>query len=124
MHGLGYDVVTSLVQPFQFQGYQVYCDNFYSSPHLFTALQTMGILATGTLSHTRVGVPNAVKQLKAELQKKATPLGAGYYIREPGSSLVYVCWKDNKVLTMISTAHPGHTTTHSDKTLQCFYGRR
>ena len=34
-HGLAYDVVMALVEPFAFQGYKAYCDNLYSSPSLF-----------------------------------------------------------------------------------------
>ena len=54
--GLSHDVVMELVQPFAFQGYQVYVDNFYSSPDLFTHLLEYGITVTGTLRTTRRGV--------------------------------------------------------------------
>ena len=36
--GLSYDVVMKLVQPFLFQGYELYCDNFYTSPTLLSDL--------------------------------------------------------------------------------------
>jgi len=40
--GLSYDVVTKLVQPLAFQGYELYVDNFYSSPDLFIDLRKSG----------------------------------------------------------------------------------
>ena len=36
--------------------------------------------------------------------------GTGYYIRTPQSRFVYVVWKDNKGVTTLSTAYPGHST--------------
>ena len=48
-HGLAYDVVTTLVATLHHQNYQLYCDNFYSSPALFSHLLTLGITATGTV---------------------------------------------------------------------------
>lgn len=32
-----------------------------------------------------------------------------YYIREPSSSDVYVCWRDNDCVTVLSNAYPGHS---------------
>ena len=62
--GLGYDVVAKLTLPFQFQGYQVFCDNFYSSSSLFGDLLDKGIAATGTVRTNRVGVPKEVQRIK------------------------------------------------------------
>ena len=47
--GLAYDVVMSLTSSFLFQGYQVFCDNFYTSSSLFSDLLAGGISAMGTL---------------------------------------------------------------------------
>ena len=109
--GLGYDVVSTLVEPFRFQGYQVFCDNFYSSPALFTDLTADGITATGTLRTNRQGIPADVLQLKKALNKSNVERGTGYYIRPPKSKLVYTVWKDNKAVTVMSTAFPGHSTS-------------
>lgn len=103
--GLGYDVVMNLLQPFTFQGYQLYCDNFYSSPTLFEDLQSVEIAATGTLQKNRRGEPASVKQIHEALSRSDVPRGTGHYIREKG--ITYVSWKDNKCVTVISTAHPG-----------------
>ena len=66
-YGLTYDVVMKLVQPFHFQGYQVFVDNYYSSPTLFLNLLEVDIRATGTLRTYRRGVPATVVELKAFL---------------------------------------------------------
>ena len=55
--GLSYDVVMTLVQRFAFQGYEVYFDNFYTSPTLLNDLLELEIVATGTLNVKRIGVP-------------------------------------------------------------------
>ena len=52
------------------------------------------------------------------LKPKNIPRGTGYYFREPDLSAVYVCWRDNDCVTLMSTAYPGHqagTTTHRGK---------
>ena len=48
--GLSYDVVMKLVQRFGFQGYEVYFDNFYTSPDLLNDLLALEIVGTGTLN--------------------------------------------------------------------------
>ena len=37
-NGLSYDVVVSLMKPYNLQGYSLYIDNFYTSPTLVTDL--------------------------------------------------------------------------------------
>ena len=78
--GLGYDVVAKLTLPFQFQGYQVFCDTFYSSSSLFGHLLEKGIAATGTVRTNRVGVPKEVQHVKEVLDKKHVQRGTGFYI--------------------------------------------
>ena len=90
--GLAYDVVMALCQPFKFQGYSLFVDNFYTGVALFEGLAKMGIAATGTLRIDRKGVPDGVKQLQKVLSACNVPRGDGYYIRE--GSLVYVCWRE------------------------------
>ena len=46
-HGLGYDVVMRLMEPYLHQGYHLYVDNFYSSVTLMKDLYEKGIPATG-----------------------------------------------------------------------------
>ena len=79
--GLAYDVVAKLITPFVSQGYQLFCDNFYTSTTLFSDLLKDGIAATGTLRTNRAGVPKEVQILKEILGKKKVRRGTGYYIR-------------------------------------------
>ena len=106
--GLGYDVVMRLVQPLTFQGYELYVDNFYSSPDLFVDLRKSGITATGTFRSNRRGLPTEVVLLKAALEKAQVPRGAGYYYRDKKTNIVYCVWKDTRVVSVMSTCHPGH----------------
>ena len=52
-----------LVKTYNYQGYLVFFDNFYTNPELVKALKAQGIGATGTLRVTRHGVPEVVRQL-------------------------------------------------------------
>lgn len=104
--GLSFNVVMELVAPFQFQGYELFIENFYSRPSLFDAFLKVGICATETLRTNRAGVPDSVIQVKQELMKTKTARGTGYYVHE--SSTTYICWRDVRVVTMITTVYPGH----------------
>ena len=104
--GLSHDVVMQLVPPLAFQGYQLYCDNFYSSPTLFQALLSLEIRATGTFRTNRKEIPSDVLSLKSHLEKSVR--GTGYYIRDGSTQIVYCMWKDTRVVSVMSTCHPGH----------------
>ena len=108
--GLGYDVVKRLTTPFHFQGYEIFCDNFYSSSTLFVDLLDCGIPATGTVRTNRMGTPKEVKTLKEALDKARILRGTGYYIRPQDSPTAYIVWKDGKCVTVLTTAYPGHST--------------
>ena len=51
--GLRHDFAMQLVPPLAYQGYELHCDNFYSSPALFEAFNQFGITATGTFRSNR-----------------------------------------------------------------------
>ena len=69
----------------------------------------VGIRATGTLRINCRGIPDAVVQLKTFLEQKSSHRGSGYYYRPNNLPIVYVCWKDVRVVKVISTAYPGHS---------------
>ena len=57
-NGLTHDVVMDHTESFQFQGYFVFFDNFYTSPTLLLhSLKERGIGTTGTLTTNRRGCP-------------------------------------------------------------------
>jgi hypothetical protein len=89
--GLSHDVVVRLIDPLlAFQGYQLYINNFYSSPVLCDHLLGVGIAATGTFRTNRQGIPEEVSSMKAALEMKV-PRGTGYYLRPPAFRIVYTC---------------------------------
>ena len=79
-NGLGYDVVMSLMRSYFLQGYSLYVDNFYSSPKLLSDLCEQKVHSTGTLDHTRKGVPSLISSLKREFSKAKVQGGEGTYI--------------------------------------------
>ena len=105
--GLSFDVVMKLVEPYTFQGYEVFFDNFYTSPTLLEELLQHEIFATGTLNITRRGVPQEVAAMKGYVEK--LPRGSGYYNQASTSDIIYCSWHDTKTVTLASTAYPAHS---------------
>ena len=108
-NGLSYDVVMKLVHRFAFQGYEVYFDNFYTSPTLLKDLLELEIVATGTLNVQRKNVPVEVISLKKAVEKSSISRGTGYYFRGIDSKVTYCVWHDTKTVALASTAYPGHS---------------
>ena len=79
------------------KGYQLYLDNWYSSPTLFHYLQSRKTEAIGTVRLTRKYMP---KDLTAK-ERGATD------VRTTGSGLLAMAWKDKKQVNMLSTVHRG-----------------
>ena len=48
----------AMTQGFEHNGYELYVDNYYTSPKLFSELKTRGIGATGTVKHNRKYMPS------------------------------------------------------------------
>ena len=66
----------------------VYCDNFFSSPALFTDLLEENIMAVGTVRTNRKGFPRDLAQVKLKEQGECE-------MRQNGE-LVATAWKDKK----------------------------
>ena len=62
-YGLGYDVVMNLASSYLNQGYKIYMDNYYTSPHLLKDLYEKGTYSTGTIAAHRRGLPKQIKRL-------------------------------------------------------------
>ena len=105
-NGLAYDVVTELLLPYHDQGYSVFFDNLYTSPTLLHALKRKHITATGTLRTNRQGIPRSVHDLKDALSRSDVPRGTGFYICDQDD--IYVCWRDNNCVCVMSNEYPGH----------------
>ncbi|CAN0576583.1 unnamed protein product, partial [Ectocarpus sp. 12 AP-2014] len=78
------------------------CDNYFTSPILFMCLLWHGIFAVGTLRDTHRGSKEAIQYWSTRRQ----------YVRKEGEmvfarfgSLVFVQWKDSKLVKFLSTIH-------------------
>jgi len=100
-NGLGYHVVVKLMEPFFGQGYHLFTDNFYSSCLLFSDLFSEGVYCCGTVTENRRGFPEPLKGGKIWIRKKRR--GEMRWLRE--KPYLALQWKDNKVVTMLSTIH-------------------
>ena len=102
-NGLCYDVVMKLVQAFMFQGYELYIDNFYSSPQLFQDLQRIDIRATGTVNMTRKREPDKVKELHSALEIAAINSFILYKLLRIGSQRLHTKrhFRDQLVIQII-----------------------
>ena len=79
----------------------MFCDNYYSSPKLFSALRREGIGAVGTCRKNLVakGVRSAVEaHPRAEWGSIAT---------EPIGDVLNITWLDNQWVNMLTTVHHG-----------------
>ena len=98
-NGLGYDVVLKLCGTLFYQGYRLFMDNFYSSVVLYIALLKRGIMACGTILLNRKNIPPVLKDLST-LDKAR---GSNRYVKD--RNLLFVQWRDNKVVNFLSTMH-------------------
>jgi len=112
-NGLSYDVVTSLVQGLDKQGYRLYCDNFYTSPTLFRFLKLNGIEACGTAVTNRREFPEKLKPYIKILGKASVERGEGRWFRD--GELVHILWRDTKVVCISSTFHRATGSEHVER---------
>lgn len=101
--GLSYHSVMDLVSPAHLgTGYKLFVDNYYTSPALFQDLLKKRIWACGTIRGQRMGRfrnrPGGVTN--------NDPRGTIRWIRE--GPIVFVQWKDSRVVHMCSTLHQAH----------------
>lgn len=105
--GLGYNTVWKLCQWLQSQGYHVYFDNFYTSPQLVNDLFEKGTPSCGTITQNRKGYPVTMKDGKS--WSKQVDRGDMRWTRD-GVCLI-LQWKDNKIVTMVSSIDKGNGST-------------
>ncbi len=96
-HGLGYDVVMKLVNPYLGQGYHVFFDIFFTSPKLVQDLFLKGTPSTGTCRVDREGFPMTMRKVKVWARKLAR--GTMRWIRE--SDVLILQWIDNNLFPLL-----------------------
>ena len=92
-------IVLTLASPLADKGYHLYCDRFYTSPELATALTDIGIKLTGTVQVNRRGMPAAFKTAV----RPKPPRGSLQAYRS--GAVMALQWQDKRAVTMLSTAH-------------------
>lgn len=98
--GIAYNSVMSLIKSIHLgSGYNLFVDNFYTSPKLFKDLFQMKIGACGTYRENRKECPKT----KNNALKKKDVRGAIRWIRE--DPIVYVKWTDTREVAVCSTIH-------------------
>lgn len=99
MNGATYDLVMNLMRGLFEKGYNLYCDNYYTSPQLFWDLFQLGVNATGTVRSNRRGIPQEIKT------KSLTNRGDLAIINN--GPIHYECIKflDGKPVYMLSTVY-------------------
>ena len=90
-------MVLKLLEGLENKGHHLYCDNYYSSPTLFTDLRWLGFGACGTVRLNRHGLPEAIES-QSRMNK-----GDVQSLTENG--LLLMKWTDKRTVTMISTIH-------------------
>ena len=90
-------VVLTLVEHLKNKGYDLYTDQFYTSPAQADRLQKCGLTLTGTIMSNRRGLPEQFK---------------GKHKMDIGSTESYRCgdmmalaWRDKQIIYMLSTKH-------------------
>jgi hypothetical protein len=81
--------------------YRVYFDNYYTSIPLMAALYQKGILSVGTIRRNRI--PNCRLPDEKFFKKQIRGTAYEYITSYKGAPLSNVVWKDNKLVTLMST---------------------
>ena len=111
LHGLGYDVVMTLMHNYLNQGYHLFVDNFYTSMTLAKHLFERGTLLTGTILDSRRDFPASLK--KGKEWAKGKPKGTMRWERD--APVLALQWVDNKVVSMISTSANANQTNQVNR---------
>ncbi|XP_015774860.1 PREDICTED: piggyBac transposable element-derived protein 3-like [Acropora digitifera] len=108
---VGHDVVVKLIIRYNYQGYHLCIDNFYTSVHLMKHLFQHGVLATGTILDTRRDFPANLKNGKQWGKGKAR--GTMRWQRDV--PCLALQWVDNKVVSMITTSGNANDTVQVNR---------
>jgi len=96
-------VCLELMRGYEDRGYQLYMDNFYSSPQLFNELKQRGVGACGTVKHNRKFMPYDLQPSVLALNKGDDPV----FMR--CQDLVTCAMMDTKRVHFLSSIHSDNT---------------
>ncbi len=80
--------------------HKLFFDNYFSSVPLLSYLESDGIHTCGTIRFNRLP---SKKNLKANIEKNARGDFIEYICTHRSTPIVFLAWKDNKVVSMVST---------------------
>ena len=100
-HGLRYDVVVKVMQPYFNQGYHLYIDNFYTSSVLVKYLFQQGVPTTGTIRENSRAFPQNLKNGAQWSKASNVQRGSMRWDRDP--PILALQWLDNKVVSLLTT---------------------
>jgi hypothetical protein len=110
MNGATYDLVMNLMRGFFEKGYNLYCDNYYTSPQLLWDLFQLGVNATGTFRSNRRGIPEfgnfviTLTYIPQEIKTKSLTNRGDLAIMNNGP-MECIKFLDGKPVHMLSTVH-------------------
>ncbi|KAJ8957327.1 hypothetical protein NQ314_006577 [Rhamnusium bicolor] len=96
--------------------YCIYFDNFYASVPLMVHLVSQGMYSLGTVKRNRI--PHNKLLEEKEMKKLDRGTSEEYVANVDGVDLSAVAWKDNKTVSLLSTAYgelPLHKVTRYDR---------
>ena len=101
LRGSVVDKLTNSLPKHAGSNYHIITDNFFTSPQLLRSLREKGIAATGTVRLNRVeNVPlKPVKEME-KLERGSADVGI-----DDNAKIAFVRWKDNKVVTVLSSKY-------------------
>ena len=99
-HGLGYDVVWSLTEPFHYQHRNLYFDRFFPFLVLAEHLSLVNTYVCGTIMTNRKGLPPTIKA--AKLKRR------GELVQTQKGNMIATAFRDKRQITFLSTCEqPG-----------------
>ena len=99
--------------------YHIITDNFFTSPQLLRSLRERGITSTGTVWLNRV--ENA--PLKPVIEMEKLERGSADVVIDDNAKIAFVRWKDNKVVTVISSKYGLNPTAKTKRYIKEKKGR-
>jgi len=99
--GLASKVVIALTKTIEMKGYEIYTDNFYTSPHLADYLYQRRTYLCGTLRTNRKDYPKALVQSNTAARRMCR--GTSDWLMS--GPLLASYWKDNCIAYYLSSCH-------------------
>nr|XP_027219050.1 piggyBac transposable element-derived protein 4-like [Penaeus vannamei] len=88
------------------KGYDLYTDNWYTSPTLFHCLQSRGMNAVGTVRATRKFMPTDLQvKARGDVDSHSTP-----------TVMLCLQWRDRREVTLLSTIHKSEMVATGSRT--------